>query len=391
MSEFKAPLVSTITATADLGCGVDIVTVAKRLPLDDVIKGTKLTYAEGAHIIVRGQCKMPRSKSGFYNQTSLVVAISGQRQVHVKIFNNGSLQIAGPKTMHEVMEAWERTRNALLTLRGCSSVDVQCLGSDSPLMGSDDLLYSTNGDVIGWVGGKGKYFVHEGVVLEEIDGAHFFVSATYRKGAKRIYSLDGVAVGTRVLAFSDKCARRKYSVENGKIFAGSDIVGSEVTTMSSGWQEDVTAERARRRVIAQRGRLLNCHTALLGKTASPNPDKLLVHMVNAVFQSPFSIIREKLHRRFLADDLVSRWDPCANPGVNLRFYDNPLTRHDPGRCPCKNRILCCSCKKINLRCFESGTIIVTGLKDVRQVDVIHAFVADYYRKHRSDIEKRPGA
>ena len=114
-------------------------------------------------------------------------------------------------------------------------------------------------------------------------------------------------------------------------------------------------------------------------------------MVNAVLRAPFEIMRDNLHRCFLNDGYSSRWDPCANPGVSLRYHDNPLSSEGLGRCPCKNRLLCCSCKKINLRCFSGGIIIVTGLQDVEQLEPINAFVQRYFLSRRHLIEKPPCA
>lgn len=388
-TDFPPPVVLTITATATLGCAVDIVSVAKYQPLTGPVTGTKMTYADGNRIIVRGDCKMPQSKGAFNNQTSLVVALAGEkRHVHVKVFNNGSLQIAGPKSVDETMQAWEAAYRALDSLRGCRSVDLQSGGAEDPLIGMDDLLYNINGDVIGWSLPGGRFLCcGDTVVIEKVEGVWCFVSESYKKKTKGIYSLDGERIGERKLIFSERNSRCKYAIENGRIFSGADIVGAENTLVDPyGWLA-ATEDRSLRARAARRGRLLCCFSALAGVPLAPDPTNLLVHMVNTQFVSPFNISRDRLHKCFLKDDLVSRWDPCANPGVSLRYYDNVLNTENPGKCPCKNRLLSCSCKKINIRCFDKGTIIVTGLKEVGQVDEIYAFMVQYYLSRRSLIQE----
>ena len=380
--------VSTITATADLGCPVDIVAVAKHLPLSRVVAGTKMAYAGGARLIVRGDCKVPRGRTGFPNQASLLLDIPQHHRVHAKIFHNGRMQIAGPKSMEEALAAWETALCALVSCDGIVMVDVS-VGESGLISGHDDLLYSTKGEVIGWAMHDGKYFVRESVRLETIAGRSCFASANYRNGSKVIYSLDGEKVGEKKLVFREGSARRKYTVENGNIFSGRVIVGAEVVSVSDTWTACVSADLAARQKISALGKIAHCYRALKEKPAVPRMEGLSVHMVNAFFESPFRIIREELHKAFIADKFYSRWDPCVNPGVNLRYYDNPLAQQDPGKCPCKNRGLCCSCKIISVRCFNSGTVILTGLRDVNQVSKLFRFVSSYYASHADVIQESP--
>jgi hypothetical protein len=388
MAEYSYPTVSTITATASLGCAIDIVTVAKRVALDGHVSGAKMTYADGSSIVVRGDSKPPKSRGGFFNQTSLVVHIGQGRKVHVKVFSNGKVQIAGPKSMDEVSAALRVVADCLSPVRGCCSVDVEQTDDGGPLVGMDGVVYSTRGDIVGWRTKDSNFFIQESVAITAHEGSRCFVSTGHRAGRRNLYSLDGVLIGERFIQYTEASSRRRRSVvENGKVFAGGEIVGKEITTVIPGWNQILHAELGRRKQIAAEKVILHCYRALLGRPSLPADQGVEVHMVNAVVLAPFPIVRANLHRCFLADDYVSRWDPCANPGVSLRYYDNPLAGDAQGRCPCQNRLLCCSCKKINMRCFDSGIVIVTGLRDVDQLASIDAFIQSYFRAHRHLIAR----
>jgi hypothetical protein len=113
-------------------------------------------------------------------------------------------------------------------------------------------------------------------------------------------------------------------------------------------------------------------------------------MVNMHFAAPFRVSREKIHALLLRQGYYSRLEPCNNPGVNFIYYVNNDTEARAGAltsgvCHCANKALCCSCKVISIRLFNSGMVIVTGLKSVSQSEEIFQVVKTFYTMHRDLI------
>ena len=73
------------------------------------------------------------------------------------------------------------------------------------------------------------------------------------------------------------------------------------------------------------------------------------------------IDREALHRLIIEKGYYSSYEPCTYPGVNIKYYENPLLNNN-GICNCE--ITCNgkgkndTCKKIKIAAFKSGKIII---------------------------------
>ncbi|KAJ3041596.1 hypothetical protein HDV00_009073 [Rhizophlyctis rosea] len=326
---------------------------------------------------------------GFPNQASFLLDVGGEL-IHCKVFHNGSLQIAGALTMSKVTETWEKALRLLEGLEGCKSVELRST-EGGLLLSHDHLVYSSAGEVIGWVN-PNNCDLHLSCLVkteETSEGARMLVSAKYRAGRKKIFNLDGVPIGERRLVFEDGKSRRNFEVKFGYIYCGRAIVGKEETVFFPNSQALLDEAEVYRAPIVHAGRVLRCYRALSGKPAPVCEEGLHIHMVNMSFEAPFEISREKLHSLFLRLGYYCRF-PERNPGVNLRYYvpnhTNPArTPTETGICMCPNKALCCSCKVISVRLFNTGKIIVAGLERVSQKWELFEFVKTFYMTHRDVI------
>src|SRR3978361_1155010 len=74
-NEFTPLLVSTTTVTSVFKSNINIVDIAKYLPLDDAIIGIKLVYAGGSSTIIRGVARISKKKKDFYNQVTFTLRL----------------------------------------------------------------------------------------------------------------------------------------------------------------------------------------------------------------------------------------------------------------------------------------------------------------------------
>jgi hypothetical protein len=117
------------------------------------------------------------------------------------------------------------------------------------------------------------------------------------------------------------------------------------------------------------------------------PNDFSTHMINMFFKAPFNICRNRLHKTFLKNGYYSRFDPCANAAVNLRFHYNPITMANPrdrGKCSLLHGSIC-NCKDISVSCFNSGKMNITGLSNLEQGQVVYDFLKEFFIREKNSI------
>ena len=120
-------------------------------------------------------------------------------------------------------------------------------------------------------------------------------------------------------------------------------------------------------------------------------------LINSDFNINFKIKRNILHS-ILRDNyhIVSRYEPGIYPGVNNKYYwnENNLHTSTEGRCICKKT---CDgkgngkgegdCKKITIAAFQSGSVIITGAKNMRHIEDAYRFINTVIQDNFDLIQK----
>ncbi len=120
-------------------------------------------------------------------------------------------------------------------------------------------------------------------------------------------------------------------------------------------------------------------------------------LINSDFYIGYEIKRDVLHKLLINDyKIFSSFEPCIYPGVNSKFYWNHEYKDKPylGRCYCDND---CSgkgngfgdgnCKTITIAAFQSGSIIITGARNIEQINVAYQFINGVFEKHKNQLMK----
>jgi len=107
-------------------------------------------------------------------------------------------------------------------------------------------------------------------------------------------------------------------------------------------------------------------------------------LINSDYYIGFDINREKLHEiLYNKYQIYTSYEPCIYPGVNSKYYWNEdyMDNELKGKCYCSK--FCNgkgtgkgngNCKKITISIFQSGSIIITGARDYRQIKTAYYFI-----------------
>ena len=129
-------------------------------------------------------------------------------------------------------------------------------------------------------------------------------------------------------------------------------------------------------------------------------------MMNSDYSIGKAIRRDRLHKLLVETyGLWSSFEPTIYQGVNTKFFWNktrtPAT--PPGICVCPqpcsgsgDGYTIGSCKKITISPFRTGTVIITGAKNMEQLMDAYAFLNQVFRDNadhvlRDQIEALPGS
>jgi len=111
-------------------------------------------------------------------------------------------------------------------------------------------------------------------------------------------------------------------------------------------------------------------------------------LINSDFDIHNEINRETLHRLIIRDGYMSSYEPCTYPGVNLKYYYNPLVNNF-GICdcetPCNGKGKDNTCKKITIAVFKSGKIIITGGRTKHNIQTAYKFITEFIEENSSGI------
>jgi TATA-box binding protein (TBP) (component of TFIID and TFIIIB) len=132
----------------------------------------------------------------------------------------------------------------------------------------------------------------------------------------------------------------------------------------------------------------------------PGLTKFRVQLINSDYSINRQIHQEKLHK-VLSNvyNLFSSHESTIYQGVNTKYYynkkGNPLR---PGICECKSP---CTgqglgdgegqCKRITISPFSSGKIIITGAREMDQINEAYEFFNEILKTHQNEILFTPTA
>ena len=100
-----------------------------------------------------------------------------------------------------------------------------------------------------------------------------------------------------------------------------------------------------------------------------NLNKFKIDMINSNFNIGFQINRKELHILLLKMKIICRYEPCIHACVNIKFKSVNIE------------------KQISIFVFQSGSIIITGAKNIESIVESYNFITEILETYKHDIEK----
>ena len=375
--------ISTTTVTTTLWNGIgngtlNIIDIAKYLPLDDSIVALKLLYAGSSFAVLRGIAKLSsKKKKYFLNQVTITLRFGKMNMiVSCKIFHNGTIHITGTHNLDEALEVYNIIYSKLKKLSGLKFIKIQ--PDLMYLCSMDNLIYNHQGDIVGWKTDSKIVVSNEEVQIHFYNDKQYFFSSVWKQNKKNIYSLEGKKVGWKELVFDTfKYIKKYYKVEYGLIYFKNQIIGKEKVYL----QESVDYDKMN--FFIQQKFVLHSFDYKTIETDKTR-ESFNIHMINGYFKAPFQLSKLKLHNKLLEDGYYSRFDSCSSSSVNLRYHLDPNNGENKGICLYENKATCL-CKDISISFFASGKINVTGLSNMDQTSVLYNFICKLLDDIKLDI------
>ena len=136
---------------------------------------------------------------------------------------------------------------------------------------------------------------------------------------------------------------------------------------------------------------LSNKSEIFSETNIQKIDDLETVLINSDFDIHHEVDRESLHRTIVDNGYLSSYEPCNYPGVNIKYYFNPLKRNF-GICdcekPCNGKGLNDTCKKITIAVFKSGKIIITGGRNKHHIQTAYEFITEFIEENKSIVLKK---
>ena len=138
-------------------------------------------------------------------------------------------------------------------------------------------------------------------------------------------------------------------------------------------------------------------------TKLPNPisetpltiHKFAIQLLNSDYRISALLKRAELHRILCNTyKLSSSLETTIYQGVNTKYYYNEASTIHNGVCMCTrfcngqgDGTSIGACKKITIAAFQTGSIIITGARNIRQLDEAYEFINNILQRHRDTTTK----
>lgn len=129
--------------------------------------------------------------------------------------------------------------------------------------------------------------------------------------------------------------------------------------------------------------------------SEPTLKECNIQLLNSDYSVNATILRTKLHKLLTRTyNLFSTYESTIYQGVNTKYYYNESRKptQAAGICHCTGR---CSgqgngkgdgqCKKITISAFQTGSIIITGARFLKQIDEAYDYFNTILKDHSADI------
>jgi len=137
----------------------------------------------------------------------------------------------------------------------------------------------------------------------------------------------------------------------------------------------------------------NIHTEknnIIDKVENIKLTNYKICLINSDFKFNYKLRRNDLHLFITKNtELVCSYEPCIYPGVKIQYFYN---NDNDGVCKCSeycdNKKKTSTCSKITIAIFESGCTIITGAKNINQINTTYNFINNLVNNNINSFKKK---
>lgn len=174
---------------------------------------------------------------------------------------------------------------------------------------------------------------------------------------------------------------KKNNRVNVKIFNNGRI-------QMTGINDDKIGEQTMDLLVQELNMFQNDKEIFTGKEEIKRIGDLETVLINSDFDIKNPVKREILHRLIVKEGYLSSYEPCNYPGVNIKYYYNPLLDNKgicECECPCNGKGKDNTCKRITIAVFKSGKIIITGGRNKKHIQIAYEFITNFIEKNAQEV------
>jgi TATA-box binding protein (TBP) (component of TFIID and TFIIIB) len=415
--------ISTITLSSQLPlCNLNLTNIGKYLDIDNEIIGIKYNYADLS--VMKGRYsttiyKKAKIKNAdkinkrlFYNQITIIYNNNGNN-VNVKLFKNGSLHLTGCKNIDEGTEITKTIYQKLTTLKNKTDVILLTKDINGILLDNDNLVYSnTNKQIIGYKLNKNNTYIINKKEYTIDHKTRMFISKKFETQRRKfIYNLDGDYIGyskIELLKNKNKFYKKNINIffdtSNDLIYHNNDnIIGKVTYDINNSYINDISLIPDIIEINYDCNPFINKDYSLdINNSNLKNYIDLNINCINIYFNINFIINRQRFYEKLINLNYICKYKPESYSGIkliykinltnNLNFETLNISKNKTtsetkltGLCICTSK---CTCISITFLIFQTGNIIITGFKNMEQIEPVTKNFIDLCNLLRNDIEKR---
>lgn len=388
-------------------CTFNVINIGKYLDIDSDIIGIK--YNCGKKSILKGnyttvmykKLKVKNSdkinKVLFSNQISLSIKIN-ENIINAKLFSNGSVNLTGVKSNDEPSKLIELLYKKLLNLKNKNVIVLLCSDSNGVLVDNNNMIYSNceNKYIMGYVFDD-KYIIDKKCYKIDFYTGYFINDTIETKRTRQILDFSGNVIGyTKIELMKNKLKLYKNNSNihfDNKIYIDNnqpycliyyDNINTNISSIIGKivYYIDINKINNKNKNIIEEYNY-NCNPF---KTQSQNLNYTIdINCINIYFNIKMELNRNRLCEKLLQEKYLCNFKSEIYAGLKLTYKKSLYKQRIPGICECTTK---CTCTNITFSIFQSGNIIVFGLKNENDIKEIINNFKKIITKNTDYIKKR---
>lgn len=377
--------ISTITMSIRIpDCSLNLINIGKYMKIDEDIIGIKYNFSTPDSSILKGKYSTSiynkskvknRNKINsklFYNQVSIIIKLSENNIINVKLFNNGSLHLTGVKNIEDGKLIVNLLYRKLLDIINIDDLILLTLDSNNVYLDNNNNVYSNSKLKKSIIGFKHEnvYNIHR---KEYIIENNTFISCKFEsKRTKTILNFDGIKIGyseIELLKNKSKLYKKNSNIHIDKesnLIYYDGMINSQIVGKINYYTNDKITNKENQERIIEYNYSCNPFISKVLSLDELNKSDLIVSVncINIYFGLNFLLNRQRLFNKLHEMKYTCEYKPEKYSGVKLRYKTNS---NKTGVCNCFNE---CICINTTFLIFQSGNIIAMGFKNIKEIQFV---------------------